>query len=86
MNPIEFILVGFKLILLIAIASVFVPIFIDINKNREVIMQERIAPFDATKEQKRWLNKESEKPGNSSASILRGLIQAEINKQPIKEG
>lgn len=42
-------------------------------------MQERIAPFGATKEQKEWLESESKLTGESIASVLRGLIQGNIN-------
>ena len=42
-------------------------------------MQKRIAPFGATTEQKNWLDNEAERTGNSQASIMRKLIQKEID-------
>lgn len=44
-------------------------------------MQERIAPFGATKEQKEWLDKESARTGDSQASIMRKLIQERIDNE-----
>ena len=39
----------------------------------------RVATFGATKQQSEWLNNKSATTGDSQASILRGLIQKEIN-------
>ena len=44
--------------------------------NRVVI---RVATFGATKQQDEWLKNKSATAGDSQASILRGLIQKEID-------
>ena len=44
-------------------------------------MQQRIAPFGATNEQKKWLDNEAERTGDSQASIMRKLIQKEIDNE-----
>ena len=46
------------------------------NIKRVLIM---IAPFGATNSQSEWLKNKSATTGDSQASILRGLIQKEIN-------
>ena len=40
-----------------------------------------IAPFGATNSQAEWLKNKSATTGDSQASILRGLIQGEINNE-----
>ena len=47
-------------------------------------MQKRIAPFGATNQQKEWLDNESKRTGNSQATVMRKLIQKEIDKEQSK--
>lgn len=42
---------------------------------------ERIAPMKITKGQREWLEKEQERTGNSFASIVRNLIQINIDRK-----
>lgn len=44
-------------------------------------MQRRIAPFGATDEQGDWLESEAKRTGDSQASIMRKLIQKEIDNE-----
>jgi len=45
----------------------------------------RLAPMTVTLEQRTWLNSQSEKTSESIASIVRGLIQAQVNKEARKK-
>ena len=51
---------------------------------KEMTMQKRIAPFGATNQQKEWLDNESKRTGNSQATVMRKLIQKEIDKEQSK--
>ena len=45
----------------------------------------RLAPTTVTLDQRTWLDSQSEKTGDSIASIIRGLIQAQVNKEARKK-
>lgn len=43
-------------------------------------MIKRVPTFVPTKQQREWLENEKEKTGNAFSVIMKGLIQAELNK------
>mgnify|MGYP003661802855 CR=1 FL=1 len=46
--------------------------------------KKRVAPFLITADQEKWLLKRKDESGDSLASILRGLIQQQMNKAEAK--
>ncbi|AUS00462.1 hypothetical protein NVP1275O_22 [Vibrio phage 1.275.O._10N.286.54.E11] len=57
-----------------------------VQRNEKTIMATRkvqsvtqIPPFTPTKEQRKWIENKKKKTGDSFASILRGLMQKEID-------
>jgi hypothetical protein len=48
-----------------------------------MIMISRMPTFKPTKPQRKWMEDEKEKTGNSFSVILKGLIQKEIDKEEL---
>lgn len=50
------------------------------NLNRGIDMNDKIARFDVTENQRKWVDNKALETGEGIASVMRGLIQDKINK------